>query len=177
MAKAILQFIEIINSNFTESEFVILDYFSSEKNIALFENDNICIYIYENHQFKETVSLLDYTLNHMVTKTITLFFLLIALLAKSQTQGVAFTSLGKGAITPFVTDYHCLGIKADGTLWTWGQNSFGQLGIGNTIENWVDVALVYRCLYYDMDSSKANGQGLLQKTTFQGPQLSATFKF
>lgn len=63
MAKAILQFIEIINSNFTESEFVILDYFSSEKNIALFENDNICIYIYENHQFKETVSLLDYTLN------------------------------------------------------------------------------------------------------------------
>ena len=63
MAKAISQFIEIINSNFTELEFVLLDYFSSEKNIALFENDNICIYIYENHQFKEIVSLLDYTLN------------------------------------------------------------------------------------------------------------------
>ncbi len=50
-------------------------------------------------------------------------------------------------------------------------------GIGKTIEKWVDVALVYRGLYYDMSTSKTNGQGLLQKTTFQGPQLSATFRF
>ena len=50
-------------------------------------------------------------------------------------------------------------------------------GVGKTIEKWVDVSLVYRSLYYDMNSSKTNGAGLLQKTTFQGPQLSATFKF
>ena len=50
-------------------------------------------------------------------------------------------------------------------------------GVGKTIEKWVDVSLVYRTLYYDMNSSKTNGAGLLQKTTFQGPQLSATFKF
>jgi len=50
-------------------------------------------------------------------------------------------------------------------------------GVGKTIEKWVDVSLVYRALYYDMDSSKTNGAGLLQKTTFQGPQLSATFHF
>lgn len=50
-------------------------------------------------------------------------------------------------------------------------------GIGKTIEKWVDISLVYRSLYYDMSSSKTNGAGLLQKTTFQGPQLSVTLKF
>lgn len=51
------------------------------------------------------------------------------------------------------------------------------LGIGKTIDKGIDISLIYRGLYYDMNSSKTNGQGLLQKTTFQGPQLSATFNF
>jgi alpha-tubulin suppressor-like RCC1 family protein len=29
---------------------------------------------------------------------------------------------------------HVLAVKADGTLWAWGRNNFGQLGIGNTID-------------------------------------------
>jgi len=49
------------------------------------------------------------------------------------------------------------------------------LGIGKTIEKWADVSLVYRSLYYDMSAGKSNG--LLQKTTFQGPQLAVTLKF
>ncbi len=46
------------------------------------------------------------------------------------------------------------------------------LGVGKTFAKWVDVSLTYRELYYDM-----TGDNLLQKTTFKGPQLSATFNF
>jgi hypothetical protein len=56
----------------------------------------------------------------MITKTITLFFILLSFFVKSQTQGVAFSSVGKGAITPFVTDYHCLGINASALGWGTG---------------------------------------------------------
>lgn len=75
--------------------------------------------------------------------------------------------------TWYVPFYADIGSGGGTTNVTWQ----AMLGIGKTIEKWVDVALVYRGLFYDMDSSKTNGQGLLQKTTFQGPQLSATFKF
>ncbi len=44
-------------------------------------------------------------------------FLLITATAFSQTQGVAFTTVGKGVATPFVTDYHCLGINVSGLGW------------------------------------------------------------
>lgn len=38
----------------------------------------------------------------------------------SQTQGVAFPTVGKGVATPFVTDYHCLGINVSGLGWGTG---------------------------------------------------------
>lgn len=75
--------------------------------------------------------------------------------------------------TWYVPFYADIGGGGGTTNMTWQ----AMAGIGKTIEKWVDVALVYRGLYYDMSSSKTNGQGLLQKTTFQGPQLSATFRF
>ena len=48
----------------------------------------------------------------------------------------------------------------------------GILGVGKTFEKWIDASLAYRYMYYDM-----KGDGLLQKTTFKGPQLAVTFKF
>jgi len=51
--------------------------------------------------------------------------------------------------------FHTAAIKTDGTLWTWGSNNFGQLGINNTIDrntpvttflggtNWKSVASGY----------------------------------
>lgn len=75
--------------------------------------------------------------------------------------------------TWYVPFYGDIGSGGGTTNVTWQ----AMAGIGKTIEKWVDVSLVYRGLYYDMDSSKTNGAGLLQKTTFQGPQLSATFHF
>lgn len=66
---------------------------------------------------------------------------------------------------PFYAD---IGGGGGTTNMTWQ----GILGVGKTFEKWVDVSLAYRTMYYDM-----NGDGLLQKTTFKGPQLAATFKF
>jgi hypothetical protein len=73
----------------------------------------------------------------------------------------------------YVPFYADIGSGGGTTNVTWQ----AMLGIGKTIDKGIDVSLIYRGLYYDMDSSKTNGQGLLQKTTFQGPQLSATFRF
>ncbi len=47
-------------------------------------------------------------------------FICAAFSGISQTQGVAFSTVGKGVATPFVTDYHCLGINVSGLGWGTG---------------------------------------------------------
>lgn len=70
--------------------------------------------------------------------------------------------------TWYVPFYADIGGGGGTTNMTWQ----GIIGVGKTFEKWVDVSLAYRTLYYDM-----SGSGLLQKTTFKGPQIAATFKF
>lgn len=42
----------------------------------------------------------------------------------SQTQGIAYTTVGKGVATTFVTDYHCLGINTSALGWGSGYEKY-----------------------------------------------------
>jgi hypothetical protein len=57
-----------------------------------------------------------------------LFLLLISLFSlqflNSQTQGIAYTTVGKGVSTTFVTDYHCLGINNSALGWGSGYEKY-----------------------------------------------------
>ena len=84
---------------------------------------------------------------------------------------------------------HTVAIKTDGTLWTWGDNSFGQLGINNTNTrctpvttfaggtNWKQVG----CGYYHTSAIKTDGtlwtwaQTLGNYTTSQSNTPVTTF--
>ena len=70
-----------------------------------------------------------------------------------------FVKLSKGP-----TAVHDLGIRADGTLWAWGDNTYGQLGDGTTTKratpvqitgatNWASVA----CSYYGTAAVRSDG--------------------
>ncbi|OFZ67234.1 MAG: hypothetical protein A3D92_10130 [Bacteroidetes bacterium RIFCSPHIGHO2_02_FULL_44_7] len=47
----------------------------------------------------------------------------------SQTQGIAYTAVGKGVATTFLTDYHCLGVNSSGLGWGNGYNKKFTMGM------------------------------------------------
>jgi len=47
---------------------------------------------------------------------------------------VAITSAGNGWLTVDAGSYHTVALKSDGTLWAWGNNGAGQLGLGSTTQ-------------------------------------------
>ena len=72
----------------------------------------------------------------------------------SQTQGVAYTAVGKGVATTFVTDYHSLGINSsalgwgtgfEGKNWTMGMSEFN-LGIYSDSLNSEKLASLYKTI-------------------------------
>jgi alpha-tubulin suppressor-like RCC1 family protein len=50
--------------------------------------------------------------------------------------------VGTGFVSVAAGKYHSLGLKADGTLWAWGRNDFGQLGLGDTDNRNIPVKVV-----------------------------------
>jgi len=56
--------------------------------------------------------------------------------AKSVTASFAATALPANEVAVQVAagQYHTVGIRADGTLWAWGDNQYGQLGDGTTTD-------------------------------------------
>ena len=49
-------------------------------------------------------------------------------------SGVGFTAIAAGG-------YHTCAVSSDGGLWCWGDNSYGQLGIGSTLQKDSPVAV------------------------------------
>lgn len=69
----------------------------------------------------------------------------------NQTNPLLISTTKSSWLTTTLGLNHTLGIKTDGSLWAWGRNSYGQLGIANLIDknqpvkvdsgnNWVNVA-------------------------------------
>lgn len=58
--------------------------------------------------------------------SILITFLLITSFFKSQTQGIAYPTVGKGVATTFVTDYHCLGINNSALGWGSGYEKYNK---------------------------------------------------
>lgn len=52
------------------------------------------------------------------------FFICFSFTLFSQTQGVAYPTVGKGVATTFVTDYHCLGINNSALGWGTGYEKY-----------------------------------------------------
>lgn len=68
----------------------------------------------------------------------------------------------------YVPFYADIGGGGGTTNMTWQ----GMIGVGKTVDKLIDVSLAYRAMFYDM-----KGETVLQKTTFKGLQVAATFKF
>lgn len=58
-------------------------------------------------------------------------------------KNVTATFASKGLVNPAVTagKYHNIALKNDGTLWAWGDNSYGQLGDGTTATRSIPVQI------------------------------------
>jgi hypothetical protein len=96
----------------------------------------------------------------------------------SQTQGIAYTAVGKGAATTFLSDYHCIGINASALGWdreyekkrfTVGTSEFG-FGIYSDALNVNNLRGLYRTI-----ENQAVGSGTDQATRDQQKQFAKDF--
>ena len=70
---------------------------------------------------------------------------------------VAFTPAPASALTQTWVrigggNYHTCAIRTDGTLWCWGANWWGQLGVGDTTSHNVPVQVTTRTDWVDVSS-------------------------
>ncbi|MCH8902477.1 MAG: hypothetical protein IIA45_00960 [Bacteroidetes bacterium] len=56
-------------------------------------------------------------------------------------------------------------IKNDGTLWAWGRNSYGQLGVGNNIDQWTPVKITALSNVVEVSSGWNHSMVLLKDKT------------
>jgi alpha-tubulin suppressor-like RCC1 family protein len=72
------------------------------------------------------------------------------------------SSLNQGNIVKIITgEDHVLALRNDGTVWTWGNNEFGQLGIGSTIpRSLIPVQIPTLTNVTDISTSTTIGDGI-----------------
>ena len=96
--------------------------------------------------------------------------------AQAQTQGVAFSTVGKGVATPFVTDYHALGINVSALGWgtgyegkrfTVGASEFG-FGIYSETLNSQKLRNLSKTLYNQAVNKEASGMDYNQQLSAAG---------
>jgi alpha-tubulin suppressor-like RCC1 family protein len=59
---------------------------------------------------------------------------------------------------------HCIGIKLDGTLWTWGANNNGQLGNGTTTDVWSPMKIGTDTNWSKVSTGKSSNHNLAIKS-------------
>ena len=92
----------------------------------------------------------------MIKKT---FFIILLLYLPYQTNAQCWAKVSARYL-------HTLAIKTDGTLWAWGRNDNGQLGIGNTIDKNVPTQVGTDTDWKEIDSG-VNYQSLTRSKEVQ----------
>jgi len=92
----------------------------------------------------------------------------------AQTQGIAYTAVGKGVATTFVTDYHCLGINSSALGWgtgyedkkfTLGMTEFS-FGIYSDSLNSDKLKKLYRTIRNDMTGKEQDPANWAEQVSY-----------
>ncbi len=117
-----------------------------------------------------------------MTRSLLLSFFLISFSCATfaQTQGIAYTAVGKGVATTFLTDYHCLGVNASGLGWgsgynkrfTMGMTEFS-LGISSDALDKEKLSKLYKTIRSDLFTNKDNSANWQEQADYAGDYLDA----
>lgn len=107
-------------------------------------------------------------------------FALFSFSGFSQTQGIAYTAVGKGVATTFLTDYHCLGVNTSGLGWgsgydkkfTMGLTEFS-LGIYSDALDKDKLSKLYRAIRSEVFSNKDNSADWQEQADYASDYLDA----
>lgn len=110
-------------------------------------------------------------------------FLAIQLISSSvlaQTQGIAYTAVGKGVATTFLTDYHALGVNASGLGWgneynkkfTMGLTEFS-LGIASDGLDKTKLSKLYKTIRSDVFSNSDNTANWQEQAQYASDYLNS----
>jgi hypothetical protein len=106
--------------------------YAVSKNVVLTTNLTSTIY-YTTDGTTPTTSSAVYSSPIPINQTTTIKYFAVDSLGNHESvKTQRYTIIADGFIAVAGGDVHSLSIKSDGTLWAWGNNSFGQIGNGES---------------------------------------------